>query len=362
VYEPNPSQLGLTAIAPQINKQYVTIIDIQETNVFEVCVNWAASRNWLSNIDAETTKVIVNNPLLPSFSPDTYNGWIGVYPFTDLQSPDGSGVQVNVYAYSPNMQVNGMTEANLFTERSFVIPESGVEPTSEYPTLTLNDSSANTSHICEEHFGEQPLSFRALLKRYVTSRTFTITSAVVTNKVMRQTFNLYPPNNLPIGGSTFTRYDLFSYLRYAYLGVRGGMRYAVRTNFNPLPAGMTAIKMGLMPPTSSTTETLVFDDTILNDSKLEGASLFHQAISPFPQVELPFYSNNAWVFAPNADFLDNSSVDTFEHTWFRQGFISLDANTTAFTGTTNRLFLEQSTGEDFSFYKYLGAPWYSIDA
>lgn len=361
VYEPNPSQLGLTAVAPQINKQYVQIVDIQDTNIFEVKVNWASARNWLSNISPSTTKQVVDNPLLPSFSPDTYNGWIGVYPFTELQSPDGSGVSINVYVYSPDLQVNGLTKLNMPTERSFVIPESGIYPATEYKQVDLNESTASATNICNEHFGEQPLSFRALLKRYVTTRQFTITSAVATNKTLRQTFNIYPPNNMA-RGTSFSRFDLFSYLRYAYLGVRGGMRVLIRTNYNPFPAGFTASKLGLMPPTSSTTETLTFDDTIYNDSTLEGAVQFASNTAPQPQAELPFYTNNSWVFAPNDDLLDNSSLSTFEQTWFRQGYYACDSATATFSGTTNRLFLDQAVGEDFSFIKFLGAPWYSTTA
>ncbi len=359
VYEPNPQQLGLTAISPQINKQYVQIVDIQETNTFEVVVNWASARSWLSNIPTTAVTAVVENPLLPSLSPDIYNGWIGVYPFTTLQSSDGSSVAINVYAYSPNLQVNGLTSQNMFTDRTMITPESGVVSATPPVVLQLNHSSADTAHICEEHFGEQPLSFRALLKRYVTTRTFSPTSAVATVKTFKQKFNIYYNNLLPYGSGSFTDFDLFSYLRYAYLGVRGGMRYRLNVETGFIVTG-TDIRFNLEPPTSSTTEAVTWDATIRNKAKLEGSVTFSYAQTHSAQAEFPFYSNNTWVFAPNNDLLDDNAKRTFDPTWYRQASFTGSSSTTTYATTAGNFSFDTATAEDFSFIKFLGSPWYSI--
>lgn len=359
VYEPNPEQLGLTAITPQINKQYVQIIDIQETNTFEVVVNWASARNWLSNIPVADVTSVVDNPLLPSKSPDEYNGWIGVYPFTSLQSSDGSGVSINVYAYSPNLQVNALTSANMFTDRTLISPESGVVPASPPVMLQLNHSSADPTHICEEHFGEQPLSFRALLKRYVTTKEISPTSAVATLKTFKHTFNIYYNNLLPYGSGAFVVYDLFSYLRYAYLGVRGGMRYRLSVEGAVSGTG-NDVRFNLEQATSSTTSTTTWDATIRNRAKLEGSATHTYLQNHSACAEFPFYSNNAWVFAPNDDLLDDSARSTFDPVWFRQASITFPTSTATFTGTTGNMMFDTATAEDFSLIKFLGSPWYSI--
>lgn len=361
-YEPNVSQYTLINASLSLNKQFLRVVDIQETQTFDIDVNWAAPRAWLRNTNAATAPY---NIILPSttFQAEGYvNGYIGVVPFTELQSPDTSDIYVNVYVCCKDLQVNGFTSKNLPSQRR-LLTEAGSFPgtcLSSLPvsTLDLNESTATRDKICIEHFGEQPLSFRALLKRKVTTIVFSANGAA--HETFAHTGPIYFLNKLAFGATSVTgvQLDMFSYLRYAYLGVRGSMRYACGLQ-NIGWNGAAPFKMGLLPPAdyaAVATSNTPASATAYPRLSLEGTSMEIPATCGALEVELPFYSSNLFVFA-GPDKCDDSALTntTMEKVWYRN--YSFHYLCTAVQ--VSYMNLEVSSGEDFTYLRYLGAPYYT---
>ena len=176
-FEPNISQRALINAGVTMNKQFIRVVDIQDSDVVDITVEWASSRPWL-RVGAANTGYLHSDQTTVG-SVDTINGYISVIPFTSLQSPDASDIKINVYVCSPDLQVNGFTNVNLYSSRA-AYAESGDVGIDDTPlVIELNKSSATRDGLCEDYFGEQPLSFRSLLKRFTLSRTTSCDTAVL---------------------------------------------------------------------------------------------------------------------------------------------------------------------------------------
>lgn len=368
LYEPNLSQVPTIGSEIKINKQFIRVVDLQDTHTFEVRVNWASYRAWLK-VGTAANAYLNTSIMLSSQGNAFLNGAIMVTPFTQLQSNDGSSVTVNVYAYCENLQVNGLTGKNMYSKRAQVTPPGGINvvlesgnltsnSTIEVSTIDLNPSTASTQHICQEHFGEQPLSFRSLLKRYVTTRAVSITDAATTNRLYQYKFNIFPPSALPYGAGVQVVTELFTYLRYAYLGYKGGIRTMVDTNAIPFGLTVGVGRLSLMPPSTSVTDAVTIDITTYNVNLLEGTMATNMNTNTSLMCETPFYSNNLFVYACS-DTLDDglSTLDMMEYEWFRGMYFSAYANGT--TPAAAKLTITQAAAEDFSFLRFLGAPYYT---
>lgn len=377
-YEPNASQMTLINANLSFNKQYIRIIDIQQTQVFEVTVKWAAYRSWLRVNNAAAS--VLNTSLSYTGTENTgfCNGYIGIVPFTQLTSPSASPeVNINVYVRCENLQLNGTSTLNMPTERVLytappIIAESsfstmansesvstqqGSISTKMVSVLDLNESSASAQHICEEHFGEQPISFRALLKRYVTHAAYGAGTGSGIN-VLRLTGNIYPGNNLPYAATTIVYNDLYSYLRYAYLGMRGGVRFRFR---NVGSTGVTEhmqVKVSLAPPSIGLSESIAFLGGSLGaQARLSGTASFVPNTNGGYEVEFPFYSNNLWVFSFVDGLTGGTTTDNMSDVWFRQYYFDTEYSSTTVAATST--LTEFATAEDFSFLRFQGAPFYS---
>lgn len=378
-FEPNASQMTLINADLSFNKQYIRIIDIQQTQVFEVSIKWAAYRSWLRVNNAASTVLNTSLTYTGTENQGFCNGYIGIVPFTQLTSPSSSPtVEINVYVRCENLQLNGLSTLNMPTERVLyagggailaesnfssitnsesVSTQQGSISTSMVSVLDLNDSSASAQHICEEHFGEQPISFRALLKRYVTHDSHTLIAGASIN-VIRLTGNIYPDNNLQYAYVSVTYNDLYSYLRYAYVGMRGGVRFRFR---NVGATGVTEhmqVKCSLASPSNATTESTAFlGGGVGAVAKLAGTASYVANTNGGYEVEFPFYSNNLWVFSFVDGLTGGTSTDNMSDVWFRQYYFDTEYAGSQIGNTST--MSEFATAEDFSFLRFQGAPFYS---
>ena len=152
-FEPNINQRALINAGITMNKQFIRVVDIQDSDVVDITVEWASSRPWL-RVGAANTGYLHTDQVTVG-SAELMNGYISVVPFTSLQSPDASDVQINVYVCSPDLQVNGFTNSNLFSSRA-AYAESGDIGIDDTPlVISLNKSSATSDGLCEDYFGEQ---------------------------------------------------------------------------------------------------------------------------------------------------------------------------------------------------------------
>jgi len=291
------------------------------------------------------------------------NGYIGVVPFTQLQSPDSSAVQVNVYVSCPNLQVNGLQTYNLPISRAIPV-ESGAfgvgadncSILQEISCLELNPSSADSTHISQDHFGEQPVSFRALMKRYVLSETQVVAAdATALPKALVIESAIYPPSNAIAGNSGIVNWNLFDYLRYSYLGVRGGMRFRVCPNGSFTVNNYMWTTAGLVSPSTNPTPTVYY--TSATGAELEGGVKFILATNGGVEFETPFYTNNLFLLPCTEGFAFQTSADNMCNYWYKMWYVEWDCGQTSMP--TMLIRVERAVADDFSFLRFQGATLYS---
>jgi hypothetical protein len=369
-YEPNNHQAALVATNTlDMNKQFIRIVDIQETQTFEITIPWAHHRAW-AKVPAPSAMDIFNG--LSVSDGEHTNGYITVYPFTELQSPDSSDIEINVFVRCDNLQVNGLTSANMPGFRSEITGgEALIEAESgelfqdnclfsnEITDIDLNPSTASNERICEEHFGEQPLSFRALLKRYVTVYQATVSAdATALPKAISCISPIYPTSQMPFDGGAATGYDLITYLRYAYVGVRGGLRVRPRIPGAGTNHAINATKISLMPPETTSAHSIAIVANATNGSFLEGTVTYMPHVNSGVEAELPFYTNNLFLLSFFETWIPTTPTNSFETSWFRRFKVVFDSAVTSVPAT--KYTLEYATAEDFSFLRFQGAPLYSL--
>lgn len=354
-FEPNVAQAAVITASTSLNKQFIKVVDIQETQVFEVEVKWAAPRPWLL-VGPSTNLIVTSDPALVNITTGFANGFIAVFPFTTLQSPDASNISINVYAYCNNLQVNGYEAANLPTSRDIYVESGSCIANVEISRIVLNDSTASPDGICEDYFGEQPLSFRALLKRFVGNQEIT-SSANTTHLYNSMKFQILPLNQLPYAAtSNALNGDLFSHLRYAFLGIRGGIRVRIRPNTTNTLSNLNWVKLALNGHESSFSNTCVGSDTP-NLAVMPGSVSFVPSTNGGVEAELPFYSSNLFAIC-FSDVYDDAGTyaDNMEARWFRNARYTVDVPNK--TLAASQFSIERAAGEDFSLLRFQGAPWY----
>jgi len=358
-YDPNWSQSELINNNLSTNKQYFKVVDIQETQLVEFTVKWAYPRPWSKTVFPPID--LVNPSVISVGLADYTNGYIGVTPFNLLQSPDDSSVAINVYVYSDNLQVNYLNEYNILGRSRPILTESLIWDPEEIVSLDLNESTAQTSTICLEYFGEQPVSFRSLVKRFATSQRFDL--ALATSDWYRFSLvnTIIPPLNDPYAaGSTAVEINtLFDYLRYAYMGLRGGMRHRLR--FLAMTANNTTDHMVVRLRETSTSTTVQWTKTN-SASFRQNPMSYNGSVAYIPfnnagfEFELPMYTNNLFLFSFADDLVGTNGTSDMEEEWVRAYEAFLVVGDNAQKATT--LEVDVAAGEDFSFMRFQGAPYY----
>jgi hypothetical protein len=373
-YEPNVEQNVLIDANLNLNRQFMKIIDIQETQTITLRVNWAHYRSWAkcTKVDSAST-VPYTSSIIPFAMPpsEEVNGYICVVPITELVSPDNNPITLNVYVKCPNLKVNRLTAANFPKSREVPVEafaESKIDSfaMSSQPVsiMDLNEAKSDDSVISLEHYGEEPASFRALLKRYVTyyNETDVISVARVINE-LELNDSCMPEINLPYGATTNISCDLYSYLRYAYLGIRGSCRKRVRF-VNSFPY-IDHAQVRISNYVDSTTGTIpVFSILALTAGNMQrcaavsdGSVLIDQSSNGGIELECPFYSRNKFHFSFADDFIGSNpggdaNMDTI---WMKRYRVATYAGPT----TTSDLWgvsIDIATGEDFCLMRFQGTP------
>lgn len=341
MFEPNLVQSALINANISTNKQHMLVVDIQETQTFEICVNWAQPRQWAS---VNPTGLIEYGTTLRVTEPDTCNGYIAVFPYTKLQSPDSSDISVVVSASCEDLRVNNLTVANMPTARR-IRTESGSEDIS---CIDINPGYADLSNSCLFHYGESPVSFRTVLKRFIFSVELTAT-ALASPGHSSFTQVAFPANMLPYG-STNAEIDMFSYLRYAYLGYRGGIRQRVHSLSKVDTKLHNMMFASLLPPGNVTVGGAI--STVPVRESIDGTVAFSWGTGGGIEFEVPFYSPNLFALS----FADDGVGSTSPLPWVKGYKVQIDVTETT---TTNAVMISRASGEDFTFLRYQGAPYYT---
>lgn len=369
VYDPAAVQSSLIDATTEFNKPYMIVWDLQQTSSIEVCVKWNSFRSWLRNVPTSNVGDMTGGAFNPSFYHRFINGFISVKPFTELQSPDDSSIEINVFVRSENIKFNGMNGSEMPTSRityesgttDMTKPSGFVSEPKGVTCAELAPSSATSDHISHFYFGEQPSSFRALLKRYCRTHSETGSTASTGPGTI-----IYDSPIVPVvqtqystsSDSSSLSPNLFDYLRFAYLGMRGGVKKRLQFIDNGVDNVNGQVKVLLQDPTDTTVIPSVFNSSP-NPSidYMAGLVSFTPHSNAGVEIELPYYSNNLFLFACLPALSPSGNGGQYEQIFFR------NFRAVAYYSTVplNYNVLEESAaGEDFSFYRFLGAPYFTL--
>jgi hypothetical protein len=289
---------------------------------------------------------------------DNLNGIIYLVPFTKLQAPDSSTpAYINIYAKCNNLQVNGLRSDNFpnlrtVFESAYIEFESSSLPVTEF---VINPTNSDGDTSCIQFFGEQPLSFRTCLKRYSTGAAPSLAAKVSTTlEYLRVVENIYPLDALGFTGTVGTINNLFDYLRYAYLGMRGGFRRRINIpGFNYRVGQQVRVKL-TTPGTSVTTSCNYSGTSGAVMSNVAGAVTFIPSDNGGIEFETPCYTNNLFLTPCNGNTITPTGAVTI---LFRGWELISD---TAQTQPATFVHTELACAEDFNFMRFQGAPYFTI--
>jgi hypothetical protein len=354
-YEPNVPQNVVIDASLDINKQYIKVIDIQEVQDLTFTIEWAFPRAWArvggANMDFDLGTVGFGGTNWF----DSANGYIAIVPFTSLQSPDGSDISVNVYTYSDNICFNRLDGFLSVTRPS---TESDMGESKVDLDIVLNPSSASMEHIGQMHFGEIPLSFRALLKRYMYRTYVTpIATGTATDIGLRYNSTLYPELTSVYDGVP-SIINMFNYLRYGYLGMKGGMKYRAGLIGKVSVPDCGLVNVTLLDEGDVSADQLVtINQTPFFLNYAAGSVAFHINTNGGVEYELPLYTNNMFLMSFSSNpvptgetTFDPSYTDSYRVVWPIMAIDSLP-------GTS--VEVNMAVGDDFSFVRFQGCPAYT---
>jgi hypothetical protein len=349
-FEPNIAQAGIIDTVLDLNKQYIKIVDIQETQSVTFKVKWAFPKAWARNLPTDLIRDLSDAAFLGPDYFDYANGYVAVAPFTALQSPDGSPISVNVYVSSDNMYFNQLVEKNI--PKELPTTESGTEFTDKSKCEDLNDSKATLTNITEFHFGELPLSFRAILKRFMSYDTAQSISMAPGDVMVRATKPIWSePRPVFGGGATSSYPNFYSYLRYAYIGFRGGMKFRVGFMTGYEFGSLEKVKIRMVAPS------LVASDILTASSnQSDFASRYEGTVEYIPRTNggvefgLPCYTNNLFGISFSNDPFPatNTMVDPRLSRSFQVAIPVTDDT------STGKFQLEFAGAEDLAFFGFNG--------
>jgi hypothetical protein len=360
-FEPNSSQALLIDTTLDLNKQYITTVDLQETQEVEICVDWAMPRAWGLN----TTDVVLENSVNTYDNAGDFfevsNGYLFVTPITELQSPDDGDIKINVWTWSDDMLFNNLTDeympySRLIHEEEKAFMMEGDPSTEETTCFELNPTGARTDHIAQLHFGELPVSFRNLIKRFDTRYFDTNTTTDTGSGWLSTALSLFPAplpdftNDLPVDDYP----SLVAYLRLAYMAMRGGQkyRYHVHGIYEDHPMFQTKVFLYVPSPTTIVNSTTYYNGTNYRRQNFVGCAQYAPSTNAGVEFEVPMYTNNMFWWASSV-YGANSTIT--EQNALRNVIIITDMSN---KGICN-VMIDQAAAEDFCLMRFLAAPPYT---
>jgi hypothetical protein len=343
-YEPNTYQFSNIIANLGTNRNPIAVLDLSTDSSIDICIKWSRDNFWL---DVSPPGDIIS--LRSLAIPDSCNGVLLVAPITELQSPDLATISVHVLTKCANLRVQGPTSDNLPLERFF--NQSGTF--TSVTCIEINEETCPGDPASQLMFGEEPISFRTLLKRYNTVfwDTVSTTSAA---RLATSTMPMYPFPN-PNFGDTVDGYPtLFGYLRLAYLGMKGGTRYIAQYS-NSTQSGFMA--RAWAHPSLGYLRSSLAESTDFPIYQLEGTITTGISLNPNLEFEVPYSYNGLFLLSFN-----ESPYGVTNSLFKAGGRLSIETSVELFGETEVRYGEHFSTAEDFTFMRFTGAPLFSVSA
>jgi len=359
-YEPNTCHTSLVTAAGVTNKQCIAVWDISQTTDLEVTIPWAFPRPWARVGTQTDASLMMGSTFVANVNMfETTNGMIYIIPLTELQSPNTVGVYVNVWHKYVGFSLNSPDGSNIPTKR--VLYQSGpccetYKGADEPERVELTTPGFSSAGSCQYTFGEQIVSVRGLLHRYESRPVQTIATDAGTgykSMYVNQPIYLAPA----VFGSTGTDSTLLTYLRGAFLGMRGGTKFRVRAVGHVAPPGAVCVT-NLQGPTTSYAAASTSIGSTPQPCYLVGSVQTNVNTSGGVEFEAPYYTSNLFAWAQSADPYANAGSSTCMQPEAVRNttccFDSFGANLTV------QAITDYATADDFSLLRPLSPFPYSL--
>lgn len=239
----------------QYNTNYSRVVDIAETDDFEIVVGWGQSQPWKScGLPYDTGSNFSESQRLLA-NADQGNGVLELAVLNDLVSPSiDAPISINVFVSAcDDFKLAGPKNINFNSYHLFPLPEAleaqSGKPNVETGDLTMSDKPTSSGEVMEiasksdpedatylVYYGDPPCSIRELCKRYAYTRFWYPTTASVNairinglrNKAMPY-FTGYDPQGIDLAQDGVTPLTVgptaySSWFTPSYAGVRGAFR------------------------------------------------------------------------------------------------------------------------------------------
>lgn len=384
-YEPNAQQAAiLTANSAQLNQNNTVIIDLQETQNVELTVGWTHDRAFCSFGGASSDVYIPRhgtNLDVTQFGVEENIGWIDIRPFNELVQPtDLATVPINIYVRCddlelavPNQNSIANNERNVNFTESNVKTLGGGKNDSSVTKMILNQVQPSKSDMYLDHFGEKIESFRSLLRRYTAMGIYSDTMTGSDMNITSVYQGLYPSSYYPYAWNSPNVYadpngfnHLYDYLRYGFMGQRGGYRYRFKlvgdlivNNQDISWSNLTHDITGEVVPSAINTSYSGLASSPFYQNTLTGSVNNSIAVNGGQEVEIPYYSLNLFDFSFNSargyDVLGGTTMSEWQNAV--ETFFPFFGS----TATDVYVKVDSAPAEDFTFLRFQGAPCFTMD-
>lgn len=334
VYDPHRTPLALES-----NVNYNYIVDISEARKFSIKIGNTQTQCLRKHFEPYTSGQFFSvfcrgghgpvgiTPTQISSAGGIGNGLLSVFVINDLTASNTTtaGAKILMYVracedfrvYSPN--------ADLY-KYQYLLPQSGIEPIStvttvaEHPTfhVEVRNSDPGLSKI---FIGENILSIRTILKRYVHYLSHYVPMTVSTNLIYFE-HAIYPlmymnavdtiHTSAALVPINYVGHSYISYYRPAFAAIRGGTRWKVVPTKAPnVAGGISTLSVTLMDDaiTNLPVEQLVtqspdgtpYSHLVANRYTHEGEVLSVASTNPTLEFEVPFYTAYRFVIGSSSD-------------------------------------------------------------
>jgi len=278
---------------------------------------------------------------------------------TEIQSNDGSNLNINVFVKANGLDVNTLTTKYMPTTR--VMTHSRTDAVEDMPHTcdVLNPSGFKSLGVCDHYFGERPISFRALMKRFTTTYAGSV-AVGATNTLVTMVIKILPDIYPAMAGTALgtNQWFLLNYLRYMFLGMRGGLRKRIRLLGVPNVGTMGNVVVSFVAPATVTQGYTGVASTNTAKRILEGSLSFAPNTNAGIEFALPMPSTNLYLPAGNDapyDLGNTNQADSLIRDYSVMfEFIAPGA------AITTTFVEETATDEDFNMSYFVGAPPHSI--
>lgn len=390
--------------AVDYNTNYSRVIDIAETDDFEIVVGWGQAAPWLQcgepysvGSNFGTTRLladyaisngilellVLNHLVCPSVdAPISFNVFVSACD--DFKFAGPTNEKLNSFHLFPDRNARAQLDLDILESQSGVsntetgnITESD-KPTAPNELMTIASKSTQEDSTYLVYYGDPPCSIRELCKRYAFTRFWYPSAAneesIRINSLRNKNMPYYPgydPRGIDrgLGGETFLTVGPTSFSSWftpSYAGVRGS--YRKKYCFSAPTSRQTPLvtRLGFRGKNNgaSLTNEVSFDasDSVIQKTltsrfgveSQNGSTATNLGINNTIEVEFPYYRPKRFSAARTIQAQD---LDCNSHT-----VNTIDVNAPSLVANPSRystaFWQYDAVGEDWSLFFFTGVPIY----